>query len=65
MTRGFRQFAVEMIALDKAEGNDKEIIYGAITTGEEWRFARLHRKAKIIEQDINLYFLPTNLEIIL
>jgi hypothetical protein len=62
LTRGFTQLAVEMIALDKAEATEKEIIYGAVTTGEEWRFGKLNRQTKTIFQDITLYVLPTNLE---
>jgi hypothetical protein len=62
LTRGFTQLAVEMIALDKAEATEKEIIYGAVTTGEEWRFGKLNRQSKTIFQDITLYVLPTNLE---
>jgi hypothetical protein len=65
LTRGFTQLAVEMIALDKAEETEKEIIYGAVTTGEEWRFGKLTRSTKIISQDTKLFVLPTNLEDIL
>lgn len=62
LTRGFTQLAVEMIAIDKAEATEKPVIYGAVTTGEEWRFGRLDRQTKIVYQDIRLMVLPTNLE---
>ncbi|MCY7376239.1 MAG: hypothetical protein LH472_09750 [Pyrinomonadaceae bacterium] len=62
LTRGFTQLAVEMIAIDKAEATEKPIIYGAVTTGEEWRFGKLDRQTKTVYQDIRLIVLPTNLE---
>ena len=62
LTRGFTQLAVEMIAIDKAEATEKQIIFGAVTTGEEWRFGKLDRKTKIVHQDIRLYNLAANLE---
>ncbi len=62
LTRGFTQLAVEMIAIDKAEVSEKPVIYGAVTTGEEWRFGKLDRQTKIVHQDIRLFVLPTNLE---
>ncbi|HEX8738156.1 MAG TPA: hypothetical protein VF721_22670 [Pyrinomonadaceae bacterium] len=63
--RGFTQLAVELIALDKAEETDKNVIYGAVSTGQEWQFAKLERQDKQIYQDINLYVLPAHLEDIL
>lgn len=65
LTRGFTQLAVEMIAIDKAKATEKPIIYGAVTTGEEWRFGKLDRQTKIVHQDIQLFVLPTNLETIM
>jgi hypothetical protein len=65
LTRAFTQLAVELIALDKAEETDKNVIYGAVSTGQEWQFAKLERQNKQFYQDINLYVLPPNLEEIL
>ena len=62
LTRGFTQLAVEMIAIDKAEFTEKPIIYGAVTTGEEWRFGKLDRQTKIVHQDIQLFVVQKNLE---
>ncbi len=62
LTRAFAQLAVELVALDQAEETDKEIIYGAVSTGQEWQFGRLNRTNKIFYQGINLYVLPNNLE---
>ncbi|MGI8639588.1 MAG: hypothetical protein ACR2MG_06500 [Pyrinomonadaceae bacterium] len=65
LSRGFTQLAVELIALDKAEETDKNVIYGTVSTGQEWQFGKLDRIEKRIYQDVNLYVLPNNLEDIL
>ena len=62
LTRAFTQLAVELVAIDKAEETDKEIIYGAVSTGQEWQFGRLDRTNKRFFQDINTYTVPSNLE---
>lgn len=62
MSRGFTQLAVEMIALDKADETEQEIIYGAITTGNIWQFGELDRSRKIVTQDIASYDLLQDLE---
>ena len=65
LTRAFAQLAVEMIALDKAEETENEIIYGAVSTGQEWQFGKLDRTNKVFYQGINVLVLPNNLEEIL
>ena len=62
LTRAFTQLAVELVAIDKAEETEKEIIYGAVSTGQEWQFGRLDRTNKRFFQDINTYTVPSNLE---
>jgi hypothetical protein len=62
LTRAFTQLAVELIAVDKAEESEKNIIYGAVSTGQEWQFGRLERDKKRFFQDINTYAVPRNLE---
>ncbi|QYO64611.1 hypothetical protein [Leptolyngbya sp. 7M] len=52
--------AVEMIALVEAKGQD--ILYGAVTIGDAWRFSILDRTQKRITQDIALYRVPDDLE---
>ncbi len=60
---GFTQLCAELIALDQWEkmGN-QEIILGAVTTGNIWQFGRLNRAKKHIEQGLNLYRVPEDLE---
>ncbi|MBL1198242.1 MAG: hypothetical protein FWK04_03950 [Nostoc sp. GBBB01] len=60
--RGFTQLAVELIALDQWTRSETPILYGAVTTGEDWRFGIFHRQEKLISQDIKLYRVPEELE---
>lgn len=62
MGRGFTQLAVEMIALDKADQTNQDVIYGVITMGNVWQFGELDRKRKIVTQDIKNYDLIEDLE---
>ena len=62
LTRAFTQLAVELVALDMADETDKDVIYGAVSTGQEWQFGKLIRSEKKFFQDINTYTIPRNLE---
>ncbi|MFQ4145984.1 hypothetical protein [Chlorogloeopsis sp. ULAP02] len=61
LSRGFTQLAVELIALDKWINSDSPVLYGAVTTGEDWRFAIYYRQIKQINEDIKLYRVPEEL----
>lgn len=58
LTRGFTQLAVELIALDQWTNSDTPLLYGAVTTGEDWRFGIYNRQEKEILEDIKLYRVP-------
>jgi hypothetical protein len=60
--RGFTQLAVELIALDQWTQSQTPLLYGAVTTGEDWRFGIFHRQEKLICQDLKLYRVPEELE---
>ena len=60
--RGFTQLAVELIALDQWTQSQTPLLYGAVTTGEDWRFGIYHRQEKRISQDLKLYRVPEELE---
>ncbi len=62
LSRGFTQLAVELIALDQWTTSDTSILYGVVTTGEDWRFGMFHRQEKRVVQDIKLYRVPEGLE---
>lgn len=41
---------------------DQDFILGAVTTGEIWKFARLDRQKKHLEQGLESYRVPEDLE---
>jgi hypothetical protein len=61
LSRGFIQLAVELIALDQWINSDTPILYGAVTTGEDWRFVTYFRQEKQINEDLKLYRVPEEL----
>ncbi|NJL49458.1 MAG: hypothetical protein HC929_20970 [Leptolyngbyaceae cyanobacterium SM2_5_2] len=62
LARGFTQLAVELIALDQWISSTEPLLYGAVSTGDVWQFGRLHRQQRRVEQDLNLYRVPADLE---
>lgn len=62
LSRGFTQLAAELIALDRWTTLDVPILYGAVTTGDIWKFGLLQRDRFCVVQDINLYRCPADLE---
>ncbi len=62
LERGFKQLAAELIAVDLAEVSDCPILYGIVSIGKIWQFARLDRKSKQMVQDVSLYRVPEDLE---
>ncbi|MBD2493446.1 hypothetical protein [Nostoc sp. FACHB-280] len=61
LARGFTQLAIELIALSEIEEN-KSVFYGAVTTGEIWRFGKLEVDTKQITQDLTLFTVPDDIE---
>lgn len=62
MERGFTQLAVELIALDQRNERASDLLYGAITVGDLWRFGVLSRAQKRIAKDIDSFRVPADLE---
>jgi hypothetical protein len=62
MERGFTQLAVELIAMDKRNPEGQDLLYGAITVGDLWRFGVLQRQRKVISKDIDSFRVPSDLE---
>jgi len=60
LTKGFTQLSAELIALAEVENNN--ILYGAVTMGDIWRFGKLNYQDKQIIQDLNLFKIPEDLE---
>jgi hypothetical protein len=60
---GFTQLAAQMIALDKWEKTpEQDILLGVVTTGKIWQFGRLDRAHKHIEQGLEQYRVPEDLD---
>lgn len=60
LAKGFTQLATELIAISEAEG--KNLLYGAVTIGDAWRFGVLDATQRLIVQDIGLIPIPDRLE---
>ena len=65
LERGILQLAIELIAFDNWSPNDHHTLYGAVSIGNIWQFVILHRESKQIIKDVNLYRVPTDLEILM
>mgnify|MGYP001793929462 CR=1 FL=1 len=66
LERGFKQLAAELIALDKVtEPAVDNLLYGAVSIRRIWQFAVLDRQQKKISQDLELYRVPTDVEILM
>ena len=60
---GMTQLVAEMIALDQWNNTPHQPqLLGAVTTGKTWEFALLHRAEKHIEQDLESYGFPRDLD---
>ncbi|VFM95759.1 MAG: hypothetical protein BECKG1743D_GA0114223_104794 [Candidatus Kentron sp. G] len=62
LEQGFNQLAVELIALDKYDDGTSKVLYGAVTSGDFWRFGQLDREERLLRKDMNGYVLPSNLD---
>lgn len=60
-SRGMSQLVAEMAALDVWTTSEEPVLYGALSTGDVWRFARLERATRTLVQDINLFRVPADL----
>jgi hypothetical protein len=65
LARGFIQLSAELIALDQWIDSEVPVLYGAVTTGDTWKFGRFHRCDRQIDQDINTYAIPSDLDRVL
>lgn len=60
---GLTQLIAELIALDRWQPDSPQTqLIGAVTTGTIWQFCRLHRQPKLIEQGLNSYRVPNDLD---
>lgn len=62
LTRGFKQLAVELVALDCwTEDSSEARLYGAVSVGDSWKLGYLDRRDKRLVEDLNVYGIPTQL----
>ena len=61
IARGFVQLGAELIALDQWTNSTAPRVYGAVTTGDVWKFGFLDRSSRILYRDTNVYAVPANL----
>lgn len=62
VTRGFKQLAVELVALDHwTEDSSEDRLYGAISVGDMWKLGFLDRKERRIVEDLDAYLVPKDL----
>jgi hypothetical protein len=62
---GFTQLVAEIIALDQWERSPTQsILIGAVTTGQIWKFGVLDRMTKHIDQGLDLYRVPDDLDVL-
>ncbi|KYC40212.1 hypothetical protein WA1_27125 [Scytonema hofmannii PCC 7110] len=64
MTKGFTQLAVELIALDRWIESEISILYGAVSTGEIWRFGFYDRDLHHVVECLPLHPVPQDLEFV-
>ncbi|MEM9213187.1 MAG: hypothetical protein AAGD25_02475 [Cyanobacteria bacterium P01_F01_bin.150] len=60
---GMTQLIAELIALEQwQDQKDQVCLVGAVTTGKIWEFARLHRPEQRIEQGLESFRVPEDIE---
>jgi hypothetical protein len=64
LTKGFTQLAVELIAIDRWVDSESSVLYGAVSTGEIWRFGQLDRSRRHITECLPLHPVPQDLEFV-
>lgn len=62
LSRGFTQLATELIAIAYRQPEVQVPFYGAVTTGDIWKFGQLDPSQRLITEDLNLYKVPDELE---
>lgn len=60
--RGFTQLGTELIALNQLTQKNTPVLYGAVTTGDVWKFGQFLRSERKILKDIEIYAIPSELE---
>lgn len=59
------RLATELIALDAWTEEEVPVLYGAVTTGQDWRFCLFEREGRRVVVDFKLYRVPEETEVLL
>lgn len=63
LDNGFNQLSVELIAMDQwPKTGEQPFLIGSVTNGSLWQFGRLNREKKEVEQGLETYRIPDELE---
>jgi len=62
LNNGFKQLSTELIALDNLIINKDNEIFGAVTIGTDWIFAKVNRDKKEIIKDLKIIRVPEELD---
>lgn len=65
LDNGFTHLTAELIALDQWTDQASAYLYGAVTTGQDWKFGIFHCQERRIVADLKLYRVPEELELLL
>jgi len=65
LSKGFTQLTSELIAIAYRQPEVQTPFYGAVTTGEIWKFGQLDPENQMVTEDLTLYTIPEKLEILL
>jgi hypothetical protein len=65
LDNGFTQLSTELIALDQWIDAKIPHLYGAVTTGQDWRFGIFYRQERRMLEDLKLYRVPEELELLM
>ncbi len=61
---GFTQLGAELIALDQWTDSDTPILFGAVSTGQIWQFGTFDRQTQHLREDLTLYRVPDELNLL-
>jgi hypothetical protein len=64
LTKGFTQLAVELIALSEWIDQTMPVLYGAVSTGEIWKFGMFRRDIRQVTEYLSLHPIPQKLEFV-
>ena len=65
LDNGLTQLATELIALDQWSESASPVLYGTVTTGQDWRFGIYRRQERQFVADFKLYRVPEETDTLL